>query len=460
MELIRRVETALAIAGQQSALMILNLAEHTQCSPTLWAYNGVQVASTYLVTGDTDSAEAMVKAQVEGTHARALCVTTVIEASVLDAAGTRADALKVGVLVPGTEVRMTLVLPYGKGPTFDRGFHLVERVGLPPELDLERIRKALFTNIDHATRAEPGSALESIPRTLSPESPGQLVSRDSGLSPWDLLAGEEAPPLPPSLRRLATLAPFAVFLHLCRSDGKIEPGQVQAFLASLARPSDPGLARLVAACPADPKQALGLLVRDPSLAPRALAAAGLVCAREGGREALLGLARALAEEVSERTIQELERALNAGLVAAQGPDPFASLGPDSMEGWMAEASSALFAGFLVISAADGQTDRQEVQTFFERLAAIDHPLLLVMMGAASLPPSGQVEQLTRHPEQLGRALQAAAQVFQRHPLGESGRATFLDLLRQVASADGELSQAEERVLRGIASVLEPPGATA
>lgn len=120
--------------------------------------------------------------------------------------------------------------------------------------------------------------------------------------------------------------------------------------------------------------------------------------------------------------------------------------------------------FLLVSAADGTIDKQEIKGFESILTSPDYTDLLTLMGRAGLSVIDTLRQLTEHPVDYLAELQRIGRVLEsRLPAADAQhfKIQLFDLGHAVASASGRImgvvgnpvSDQEQTALKVIAGIF-------
>lgn len=419
---------------------------------------GAKRSQVRLVASGSGEAHAMTGKVLASDEAKAAdYAIVVVDVFVRDPTdGARYDAVQATVKTPGKAVDVTLVVPYRQtddaGVSLRHGVHRLGARGVPDSYDLARLAAALFSRIP----ADAKGSVTQLPREVSTAWHDAIQDLAFAGKAETAVAGADLA----RLVRLASLAPLAAFIAVASADGKVEADEARAFQSELTNLDDPVLLLMVASATLDLKECMILLMLQETLRERAFAAAGAVFAAHpkgsGGAAAFKRLAERVARSHGEAIRPPEQKALdtlNAALVrgpafALDGVDPFPALEiKDHHKDLVKDSSSAIYAAFLLVAAADGEIEAKETEAFAANLQFVGNPLLRAMIDAA--PPG----KFPKDAEAARECIAAAKELFDRHPEGDTARDAFLALLLSVAWSHGTLREPERAAIATITRML-------
>lgn len=313
----------------------------------------------------------------------------------------------------------------------------------------------------------------NLPEGLTPEQEALMLGNLRAMLESHM--EREAPPQGEDLdllAKLGALAPFAMFMRVA-PEGAGSPAKVEVFTTRLFSDALPeGIGHMIQFLDVGPNERFAMLLRDPSLAPRSLAAAGRLWALRGDDEArayFLDLARRVSGTggtADEAVLAEIDRALDAGqALALRGGNPFtAPPADDPMAGVPREilekASYGPIAGFLAIAAADGKVDPSELQVFIDAISSSGSPVLEAIVLGSQEPFMERVRRLSESKNLGSESLQAMAAVCRTVPGGIEAKNAFIRTLIKVGEADGDFDAEERRRVDALARYFDGRSAPA
>jgi tellurite resistance protein len=451
------LDRALGLAGSLVRFVVDEIREQGEpTGPIAWSLKDGGVSITRLNTDNSDRVMAMFEALIgrEPTIEAIACVADAIATN--RATGVQRDALVVVVASHGVR-RADLTIPYEVAGG---------AVSFPDQAQWVGEPLAFAYSMARATDAfTPNVSADGITEVRDAYWRSSAQAPRGGPAP----SGATGDAL---LMKLASLAPFGLFLAVALADGDVSDDEKVAFVANLFdhQRTDPLLQEMVAATELLPGERFHLLISEGSLGVRALAAAGAIFAKHprgaAAREAFDALGRSIASadgvvtKDEQKVLQAVLQVLDRGeAFALQGGDPFVQAGDGELFKGLPSnvvdiASFAPFAAFMMVAGADGKLDPREVNTFLARISMEKDPILRALLHRGDVPIEQRLTHLAKNKDLLLASLMAATLVFQQVRDGHLARNALMSLLGAIASADGEVDPKERRALDELGKVFD------
>lgn len=379
--------------------------------------------------------------------------------------GVKRDALMVAVASKGVQYA-TLMVPYVVADG---------AVSFPDQAQWIDGPKLFEYSMERATKAfGPGAASYGLTEVRNDYLTGV---QQASQRPWNAADAAEAAGVVGAdgdalLMKLASLAPFALFMGVAMADGEVDDSEMNTFAAGLFdnEKTHPLLQEMVGATDLLPNQRFKMVISQEGMGGRAIAAAGAIFAKHPqgaeGRAAFEALGQAIAS--ADGVVTDDETAVLEGLLQALdlgedfallGGDPFvegvdANLFGDLPDEVVAIASFAPFAAFMMVAGADGNLDPREAVTFLARITTEEDPVLRALLDMGDMPLDQRMGHLADNRDLIKASLMAAMVVFMQVPGGSNARNALMSILEAIAGADGHVDAGEQAALDNLGKLFD------